>query len=112
MSSQAELGATETLLREAANLHARLTDTGSGNEALADLASAADLDAEVRSWALSELNSADERFAALVAEAQLMADDDAVSGADCLEFIDGSAGSCEDLSGVLDRVLMLPDGAA
>ncbi|KAK9825314.1 hypothetical protein WJX74_008521 [Apatococcus lobatus] len=78
---QKELNAIGTLLREAANLHGRLTESGSGNEALSDLASAADLDAEVRSWALSELSSADDRFAALVAEAQLMADDNAVSGA-------------------------------
>ncbi len=69
-----------TLLREVSNLHARLNDTGSGSEALADLASAADLDAEVRTWALHELASTDERFAALVAEAQLMAGSDQKSG--------------------------------
>ena len=72
-AKQRELNAVVSLLRDASNLHARLTDTGSGSEALADLASAADLDAEVRTWALHELSSTDERFAALVAEAQLMA---------------------------------------
>ena len=77
---QKELNAVGTLLREAVNLQGRLAECGSGNEALADLASAADLDTEVRSWALSELSSADERFAALVAEAQLMADDNALTG--------------------------------
>ncbi|KAK9852557.1 hypothetical protein WJX84_010480 [Apatococcus fuscideae] len=78
-AKQKELNGANTLLREVSNLHTRLTDSGSGNEALADLASAAHLDTEVRTWALHELSSADERFAALVAEAQLMAEGDGPS---------------------------------
>ena len=92
-AKQKELNAVGTLLREAANLQGRLTECGSGNEALADLASAADLDTEVRSWALSELSSADERFAALVAEAQLMADDNALSGEICPAALQEACGA-------------------